>query len=82
MHSNSTTLGKLRRRTVHVANLDPAAENFGYELAFDIRDLITMEDVIEELGLRSNGALIYCMEYLLENMDFLEEELERFDDDE
>ncbi|CAN0015227.1 unnamed protein product, partial [Hapterophycus canaliculatus] len=25
------------RRTVHVVNLDPAAETFEYEVAFDIR---------------------------------------------
>ena len=65
-----------------MANLDPAAETFGYDLAFDIRDLITVEDVMEELGLGPNGALIYCMEYLLENMDWLEDELDKFDDDE
>lgn len=76
------SLGPLRKRNVHVANLDPAAENFGYNLAFDIRDLITVEDVMEELGLGPNGALIYCMEYLLQNMDWLEEELDKFDDDE
>ncbi len=37
---------------------------------------------MEELGLGPNGGLIYCMEYLLENMDWLEEELDKFDDDE
>ena len=62
--------------------MDPAAENFGYDLTFDIRDLITVEDVMEELGLGPNGALIYCMEYLLTEMDWLNEELEKFDDDE
>jgi GTPase SAR1 family protein len=75
-------LGKVRRRNVHVANLDPAAENFGYDLAFDIRDLISVEDVMEELGLGPNGGLIYCMEYLLENMDWFQDELDNFDDDE
>lgn len=28
------------RRTVHVVNLDPAAEAFEYEVAFDIRGTI------------------------------------------
>ena len=37
---------------------------------------------MEELGLGPNGALIYCMEYLLENMDWLQDELDKFDDDE
>jgi len=82
IQEHCATLGKIRRRNVHVANLDPAAEHFGYDLAFDIRDLITVEDVMEELGLGPNGALIYCMEYLIENMDWLEDELGSFDDDE
>lgn len=37
---------------------------------------------MEELHLGPNGALVYCMEYLLENMDWLQEQLEEFDDDE
>jgi GTPase SAR1 family protein len=82
IQQHCATLGKMRRRTVHVANLDPAAENFAYDLSFDIRDLITVEDVMEELGLGPNGALIYCMEYLLQNMDWLEDQLDKFDDDE
>lgn len=82
IQQHCSSLGPLRKRNVHVANLDPAAENFAYDVSFDIRDLITVEDVMEELGLGPNGALIYCMEYLLQNMDWLEEEIEKFDDDE
>ena len=40
--------GAASRNKVHVANLDPAAESFGYAVAFDIRDLISLEDVMEE----------------------------------
>mgnify|MGYP002776780065 CR=1 FL=1 len=29
----------------------------------DIRELISLEDVMEELQLGPNGGLIYCMEY-------------------
>lgn len=67
---------------MHVGNLDPAAENFSYDLAFDVRDLISVDEVMEELGLGPNGALIYCMEYLLENSAWLQDHLEEFDDDE
>ncbi|GER31537.1 GPN-loop GTPase 3 [Striga asiatica] len=31
----------------------------------DIRELISLEDVMEELGLGSNGGLLYCTEYPL-----------------
>ena len=60
-------MGPKHRRRIHVANLDPAAECFWYDVAFDIRDLITVEDVMEELQLGPNGGLVYCMEYLLQN---------------
>lgn len=32
-------------------------------LAADIRELISLDDVMEELGLGPNGGLMYCMEY-------------------
>ena len=82
MQYHATTLSNSsRKRTIHVANLDPAAEEFGYQLAFDIRDLISVEEVMEELNLGPNGALVYCMEYLLQNLDFLHDKLEEFCDD-
>ena len=82
MQYHAGTLGGARKRTIHVANLDPAAEDFGYQLAFDIRDLISVEEVMEELNLGPNGGLVYCMEYLLSNLDWLQDHLDSFDDDE
>lgn len=32
-------------------------------LTADIRELISLDDVMEELGLGPNGGLMYCMEY-------------------
>lgn len=29
----------------------------------DIRELVSLDDVMEELGLGPNGGLMYCMEY-------------------
>ncbi|CAG8579676.1 15486_t:CDS:2 [Acaulospora morrowiae] len=68
-------------RSVHLMNLDPAAEKFEYEPTIDIRDLITLEDVMEELQYGPNGGLIYCLEFLLNDMDWLEEELGEYEDD-
>ncbi|EEC47539.1 predicted protein, partial [Phaeodactylum tricornutum CCAP 1055/1] len=82
MQEHATTLAGTRRRRIHVANLDPAAEIFQYDTAFDVRDLISVEEVMEELGLGPNGGLLYCMEYLVENLDWLHDELEMFEDDE
>uniref|UniRef100_A0A0E0KDG9 GPN-loop GTPase 3 n=1 Tax=Oryza punctata TaxID=4537 RepID=A0A0E0KDG9_ORYPU len=50
-------------RTIHMVNLDPAAEHFSYPVSTDIRELISLDDVMEELGMGPNGGLIYCMEY-------------------
>lgn len=64
------------RRSCFYVNLDPAAEAFAYEPDLDIRELVTLEDVMEELGLGPNGGLIYCFEFLLQNLDFLSQALE------
>ena len=47
---------------------DPAAESFSYPVSLDVRDLVTLEDVMEEMELGPNGGLLYCMEYLEENL--------------
>ncbi|KAL4741405.1 GPN-loop GTPase [Aspergillus similis] len=64
------------RRSCFYVNLDPAAESFQYDPDLDIRELVTLEDVMEELGLGPNGGLIYCFEFLLQNLDFLTESLD------
>lgn len=63
-------------RRVHVVNLDPAAEHFTYPVAADIRALISLEDVMSEMRLGPNGGLIYCMEYLVDNIEWLEDALD------
>ncbi|OWZ24099.1 GPN-loop GTPase [Phytophthora megakarya] len=68
-------------RMTYVVNLDPAADHFDYPVAFDIRDLISVEDVMEELGYGPNGGLIYCMEYLVQNLDWLQDLLGEYSDE-
>ncbi|PGH33085.1 hypothetical protein GX50_04067 [[Emmonsia] crescens] len=69
------------RRSCFYVNLDPAAETFSYEPDLDIRELITLEDVMEELGLGPNGGLMYCFEFLLQNLDFLTQALDPLSDE-
>eukprot|EP00040_Diaphanoeca_grandis_P011467 m.58799 g.58799 ORF g.58799 m.58799 type:complete len:270 (-) comp22614_c0_seq1:30-839(-) len=69
------------KRSVHVFNMDPAAEHFNYPISWDIRDVITVSDVAEALNFGPNGGLIYCMEYLVANLDVLDEALGSFEDD-
>ena len=64
------------RRSSFYVNLDPAATNFAYTPDLDIRDLISLEDVMEEMSLGPNGGLIFCFEFLLQNLDFLSQAIE------
>ncbi|KAK5078887.1 hypothetical protein LTS08_003961 [Lithohypha guttulata] len=64
------------RRSCFYVNLDPAAESFAYTPDLDIRDLISLDDVMEEMSLGPNGGLIFCFEFLLQNLDFLHTAIE------
>lgn len=46
-----------------------------------MRELISVEEVMEKLEYGPNGALIYCMEHLIKNLDWLEEQVGDYDDD-
>jgi len=63
-------------RKVAVVNLDPANDPRGYEPAVDVQDLVSLETVQEELRLGPNGGLVYAMEFLAKNLDWLAERLE------
>ena len=56
-------------------------EVFTYKVDVDIRELISVEDVMEELTFGPNCGLLYCMEYLANNLAWLEEQLDDFGED-
>lgn len=58
-------------RKIAVVNLDPANDFLPYECDVDVSFLVTLADVMENLKLGPNGGLIYCMEYLEKNSDWL-----------
>ena len=63
-------------RRIAIINLDPANENIPYTPAVDISDLIQLDAVMDELKLGPNGGLVYCIDYLSQNMDWLKEKVE------
>ncbi|NXL48226.1 GPN2 GTPase, partial [Podilymbus podiceps] len=73
-HGMQEFMGRIGRK-VTVVNLDPANEAMPYQCAVDVAELITLPDVMENLKLGPNGGLIYCMEYLEANFDWLQEKL-------
>lgn len=70
-------------RSIQVVNLDPAAEHFNYPVMADIRELIHVDDVMEDDSLRfgPNGGLVFCMEYFASNFSWLAESLGHVEDD-
>ena len=50
---------------------DPANENMAYKAAVDISELIKHEEVMKIHRLGPNGALVYCMEFLEKNIEWL-----------
>lgn len=73
-HAMREFLSRLGRR-VAVVNLDPANEALPCPCALDIAELVTLPDVMDSLRLGPNGGLIYCMEYLEANADWLRDKL-------
>lgn len=52
------------KNSVMVVNLDPAAERFKYTPTVDIRELIHVDDAMDDeiLHFGPNGGLVFCME--------------------
>lgn len=68
-------------RPISIVNLDPANDNIPYPCAIDIASLITLQDVMDKHGLGPNGGMLYCMEYLDANFDWLEARLKELGPD-
>lgn len=58
-----------------MVNLDPANDALPYPARVDVSELVHLEEVMEELRLGPNGGLLYCMDYLRTNLDWLKEKL-------
>ncbi|KAJ1030159.1 hypothetical protein NDA16_001071 [Ustilago loliicola] len=71
----------LLSRPCSVINLDPANDRLPYPCAVDINKLISVRDVMAELSLGPNAAMLYCVEYLEKNVDWLIQELKRVMDE-
>lgn len=65
------------KRVIEIVNLDPAAEHFNYEPIVDIRDLVQLDDAMgdDELRFGPNGGLVFCLEFLIKNSDWLKSQL-------
>lgn len=65
-------------RPCSVANLDPGNDNVPYqdEASFDVRELVDVDEVMEREQLGPNGGVLWAMEEIETNLDWLEQKLE------
>ena len=54
-------------RKASVVNLDPANDLTSYEPALDVRELITLESIMQDDQLGPNGSVLYALEELEAN---------------
>jgi hypothetical protein len=64
-----------------IVNLDPGAENLPYEPDVDIRNWISLEEVMETYKLGPNGAQIACADMIALNADDIKKSIEFFKTD-
>jgi hypothetical protein len=71
----------LRSLDAITVNLDPGAENLPYEPDVDIRDWISMKEIMETYGLGPNGAQIAAADMLALNTEDVKKSIESFKTD-
>jgi GTPase SAR1 family protein len=64
-----------------IVNLDPGAENLPYEPDVDIRDWISLKEVMDTNKLGPNGAQIACADMIALNTDDVKESINSFKSD-
>ena len=68
-------------RNVSIVNLDPANHVLPYPCDVNMAELITLDDAMTSLGLGPNGGLLYCMDFLHSNVQWLFDKLQLLQDD-
>ncbi|KEF55525.1 uncharacterized protein A1O9_08275 [Exophiala aquamarina CBS 119918] len=70
-------------RKCSIVNLDPANDRTSYSAAVDVRDLVTLESIMDDDDTRlgPNGGVLFALEELEENYVWLEDRLAALGDD-
>ena len=77
MHQFMSAIG----RKASVVNLDPANDQISYPCAIDVRELITLEEIMKDDELGPNGSVLYALEELEHNFDWLADKLNELGED-
>jgi len=79
-HSLKQWMG-LRGLDAITVNLDPGAENLPYDPDVDIRDWISLKEIMDSYGLGPNGAQIACADMIALNTSDVKSSIESFKTD-
>merc|ERR1711998_701768 len=60
-----------------IINLHPSSTTLLYDPIVDINELVSIDSVQDKLNVGPNGGMLYCFDYLLENIVWLITKLER-----
>jgi GTPase SAR1 family protein len=66
---------EVSRRTGFAVNLDPAADQLNYTPVIDVREAVNVKEAMEEHGFGPNGGLIFCMEQIVTEFDWFDDEV-------
>ncbi|KAI9694122.1 MAG: hypothetical protein M1822_003393 [Bathelium mastoideum] len=64
-------------RKCSVVNLDPANDHTSYPAALDIRDLVTLDEIMASDELGPNGGVLFALEELEHNFEWLQDGLKQ-----
>jgi len=69
---------KIGKQKVITLNLDPGAVVLPYSPDLDVRDYVTVDQIMEKYGLGPNGALVMAADLIADEAERLGEEIEDF----
>ena len=77
MHQFLSAVG----RKASIVNLDVANDNISYPCSLDVRSLVSLEEIMDKEGLGPNGGVLYALEELEENWEWMEHGLKELGED-
>nr|AAZ32449.1 GTPase [uncultured euryarchaeote Alv-FOS1] len=64
-----------------IVNLDPGADSLPYTPDLDVRDVLSLEDVMSEYGLGPNGAQVVAADLLANYVDEIKRDVDSYESD-
>ncbi|GAV03210.1 hypothetical protein RvY_13669 [Ramazzottius varieornatus] len=80
-HEIALLIQHVFNRKVVIVNLDPANECLPYSPGIDVQELVSVEDVMEVEELGPNGAMVFAIEQLERDKDWLFSKISSFSDE-